>query len=476
MKNRQYLEDLSKGNCIPLVNVINLGGRGGGSDRKSSCLTDVTYSQLVALIGANGLLAGCNYRITDFRTRELIPNTTDIIVGSIEPLIVQATTTNSIDNTNVLSTVYPQDRIYYEVINSTTSADDRGRIYYREETILDVIAGYNWRVIKFRRWESIVEPGKFIVLTNNGGAFQDFYTFNNSPTAGNCNATHIGMITDSIIPFALSMGIDVSDKLNNFIIGSLAPDVFTVDNNFADDCFYNTIICLGDGTILSNRASALFAGFPPISGEFTGNSYYDGKTFLNNIFNSFYANNRMKQDFNANEFNTFCIGNTFETGYNGNIAGNNFQNNIVDELCNSNIFGNQCLANVIGKRFGFDITNTPHGNVLGDNFSGNIIGDRCTSNNIGNDCTGNIFGNDSVNNVILHDFQNNKTSGNFQLNTIETGLNGKDFTAGATRVYQSYTKEIVKTTSAGPVPPVYVLRYTDSTPPFGALVYDNIFS
>lgn len=461
--NLYYLEN---GNYYP----YRISTRGGGGGSRIPVLTDVTYSQLISFINSNSLRPGYFYRITNFRTREQIPNTSEIILGPIEPLIVQAATANSLSE-SAISQSFPSDIIYYEAINASTSADDRGRIYYRNDTTKDVSAWYNWRVIKFRRWESTMEPGKFIVLTDNGNDSIDFYTFNNSSSAENCGATHIGKLTPPAITFAMSLGVDISDGLNNFVLGCLSASDFTINNNFADDNFYNTIIVTGDGALVGTVTKALFAGTPPPAGEFTGNSYYDSKTFINNVWDVFAINNRMHEDFNANKFGAFCIQNIFETGYISNNHGDNFQNNIFGELCAGNTFGINCSLNVTGDRFGVDSSNNIRGNTCGDVFAGNLIGDENYNNEYGNACAGNIFGDDNHDNEIEHNFKENKTGDSFQFNHIESDCGGQDWTVGATRVYGAYTKELVKKLDG-----VFVLRYTDNTPPFGALVYDSILS
>jgi len=225
----------------------------------AECAIDVTYAELIALIGANGLGVGCFYRITDFQTVHIIPNTAILHVGTIEPIIVQANTTNSI-HAEAISTIFDGEEILYEVVDSTTSGGTKGRIYYRRDTIKNNATGYDWRSVIFRRWDD--GSGNFTSLTDNGNASQDYYTFNEPyigqlfGTAPFCFGNELGAITD--------IGINgfgaPSDKLNNIVFllnGINIGDVVSamIDNVFSQDCWNNTIIA---NLIGANRIKTLF--------------------------------------------------------------------------------------------------------------------------------------------------------------------------------------------------------------------------
>lgn len=112
----------------PGVNATNVGNGQVDIYIPAGCLTDVTYDELLALIVGNGLEAGCFYCITDFQTVHIIPNTAIVHEGTIEPIIVQANTTNSI-HTEAISTIFDSAEIFYEVVDSTTSGGNKGRIW-----------------------------------------------------------------------------------------------------------------------------------------------------------------------------------------------------------------------------------------------------------------------------------------------------------------------------------------------------------
>ncbi len=97
-------------------------------------------------------------------------------VGSVEPLIVQAVSNNSISN-QVLSTIYPEDEILYGLKDLIQGAT-KGRIQFRKDTKLVISTYYDWRVVKFRRWFDTVVNG-YISLVDNGQVFEDYLTFPN---------------------------------------------------------------------------------------------------------------------------------------------------------------------------------------------------------------------------------------------------------------------------------------------------------
>ena len=99
---------------------------------ESSSIHFVTYVQLTTLISTNNLITGNFYVITDFRTREHIPNTPDIpanyVLGDLEPLIVQAVANNKISS-QAKSTIFQKDEVLYNPENDLpngTRLDDLG--------------------------------------------------------------------------------------------------------------------------------------------------------------------------------------------------------------------------------------------------------------------------------------------------------------------------------------------------------------
>jgi len=322
---------------------------GGGAQppQPPILLTPILYADLVALIGASNLVAGAKYLMTDFRVLENIPNTADQHSGIVEPLIITALSNQRI-STEVQSPTYPQDFLNYEIVDTTTQGGDMGRIYYRKDNVINISTYYDWRNIVFRRWETALASGIFTVLTDNGFAFQDFYTFNNSTIATNCKNSSIGVLTPAI-----------NGGLNNNIFGTN----FT-DNIIDSDSYNNTI---------SDNFNENYIGI-----NFAVNSIGNG--FFGNYINNSFNGNTIGNNFVANK-----IGNDFANS----TIGNNFTYNIVDAGFDSNILVNNCFQNIIESNF----SNNTIGNNFTDNkisggFLNNQINDNFTTNSVENNFSG----------------------------------------------------------------------------------------
>ncbi len=139
-------------NSDPANPVVSSSGGSGGSGPLPTI--DKTYEQLLAMQVAGTLVAGQTYRITDYRTKHRVWGTsvTPVYhVGSVEPLIVTANSSDSLERL-VYSDTYPQDIIHYELVDSSAGLDvlmetqgarcdwecDRGRILFRHDTLNDV--------------------------------------------------------------------------------------------------------------------------------------------------------------------------------------------------------------------------------------------------------------------------------------------------------------------------------------------------
>jgi hypothetical protein len=176
---------------------------------------DITYAELVALIGTSGLTCGSFYRITDFATAHWMVDVTIggeisynyildgegnkiIHTGANEPLLVLATSANTI-STDAWSALYPDDILSYDWnsqnysnIKSFWDSDlsespvgFKGIITRREDTINALKTNFDFREITYRlysieqtAWNSetiyaggeYVQNGTIIYYANAGGS------------------------------------------------------------------------------------------------------------------------------------------------------------------------------------------------------------------------------------------------------------------------------------------------------------------
>lgn len=282
----------------------------------------ITYAEILELETASKLVVNRKYLITDFETVHTIVNTSDTNTGSVEPLIVTAVDVNKLSKLAV-STVYPQDIIHYTTDNSALTGATKGVIYYREDTITNDSAWYDWRVVLFRRWEDASGSGVFTVLTDNTFAFQDFLT---------------GLNGDSSIGKPAA-----GQQLNNTIaisgffytkIGNLCQDnTFAADVtecNIGDECQNNTVL----GSFTNNIITAIFTG--NIFGINCSANTLHG-LFQNNVIGNGFLLNFSNCDFsnNAGTWND-CRNNTFLNDFtNNDNIGNDFRYNLFQGRCNN---------------------------------------------------------------------------------------------------------------------------------------------
>ena len=361
------------------------GGGGGGM-----AFTSLTYAALQALIGASGLVQGDYYLINDYETIYDQPDydnagspkpvvTTN--TGTVEPLIVQASSVNEIYN-NAISSIYPLDVIEYDVNFTATEVMNqptKGRIVLRTDDNNNT-TNYDHRQVVFKRYETTPASGNYIVVYDNGNASLDTI-----PTFGtDCYSNKIGNFYTTL---------DLSNTgfiLSNNIFGNLCHDNTTgadfynntfggniYSNIFGDLCHDNVIIADAHENIINND---FFLNI--IETRFWNNTIGDG--FNNNITSPFFRNNEIQTNFQNN-----ILG----VQFNSNKIGNNFEYNNTSNYFTSNKIGEYFSINQIGDNFGYDSTNSISlGNTIGDNCYFNFIGDNFYSNFIKNSCIGNTFG------------------------------------------------------------------------------------
>jgi hypothetical protein len=115
----------------------------------------ITYGDLYNLYNNLSLVPGQFYLITDFQTIHLIPNTTDINTGPIEPLLVLATSENTIGS-RAYSLEFATDIIEYDFANilcEDGTTPRKGKIEFRHDIKSDTYCYYDWRHAKWRRWK-----------------------------------------------------------------------------------------------------------------------------------------------------------------------------------------------------------------------------------------------------------------------------------------------------------------------------------
>jgi len=422
---------------------------GGGSS-----VTDVTYNELSELINDSGLTIGSQYLITDYQTVHAIPNTSDINTGIIEPLLVTASGLNTLKPESY-SSLFPQDIIYYEVSNDPKIVDSMamtkvidgstmGYIYRRIDTFQNNDIPFDFRNVKFRRWQIDVTSNTWENSTSyNKNSVVLYPNSNNIYICLNDNVTGIDPSSDNENSWKLFEWTNlsyVSPVNNSWSLSNFSINCSTgyTDYNMWINWGYNGYISSYSNKInsMANRnnisySNSIFYGSSSnndIYAEFSNNSIKNN--FRNNIIIDVFYNNSIGSDFTNNntygDFGRNSISNGFHNnssgddfygniildGFNSNeINGNYFTNNIIRNSFNNNVMGDNCHDNNIGKYFQYNNT--------GINFYNNKTGDSFQNNIIGSSFNYNIILGDFRDNLIVNGFQSNKIGNSFASNDIK---------------------------------------------------------
>ena len=334
-------------------------GLNGTSGIGGYTIINVTYSQLTGLTMSSGLTAGSYYKITDYQTVHYMfdgdTRIDEINVGTVEPLTILAKSTSVLDN-KAYSELYPQDIIYYDwksdywiqdmafsnidsvikygsliepnLSGVTLISGYKGVIYKREDTKNNNILGYDFRNVKFRRWNvgellygfSTQYIGLYSTYEGVSGLtdYIDVYTFHGFDEY---NTYEINVRNNTIKNIN-----DTQTQWNGIIGSSLSNTVFYLVGNNSTFQIY---------TVYDNNI-----------GIFSELNTIDGAGFYSNTIGSNFNTNTIGSDFNTN-----TIGNSF----NGNTIGNSFNVNTIESFFQNNTIGSGFNTNTIGSRFSHNI-------------------------------------------------------------------------------------------------------------------------
>jgi hypothetical protein len=407
---------------------------------------NITYNELVTLIGTSGLTCGSLYTITDSATVHwmvdnngnyiLIEGEKIIHTGANEPLVVLATSANTI-STEAWSALYPQDVIKYDwnpanwtgITNFwdtnllTTPAGFTGIITRREDTILANLVNFDFREITYRLW-SIVQ-----VAWNNdtnyvGGEFVQNGTVIYYAKVGSINVqpgVTAGWDTYWTLLIDLS-GFDsayLSFGSSLPAAGQSIPVLDTTD--------YVDRIMFADATSSNNQ----FDEYNYLPYTVFGTSCYS------NTFGTGCYSNTFGTSCNSNTFGIGCNNNTFGTSCNNNTFGTSCDSNTFGIGCDSNTFGIGCYSNTFGtycysNTFGIGCYSNTFGtycnnNTFGTSCDSNTFGIGCYSNTFGIGCYSNTFGTYCDSNTFGTDCYSNTFGTYCYSNTFGTSCNNNTF-------------------------------------------------
>jgi len=467
-----------------------------------------TYSELVDNITSETLTTGSYYIITDFQTCYDQPDydtyDTPITVGNykqaaIEPIIVFATSTNTI-STTAYQPAYPNDRIQYDSTFNTTEVTG-GTAFGRISERIDEFnnrTDYDHRTILFKRYRLFTyreELDGTIELLSDGTVNGVDTSFNLLSVGDVIYIPNVNPSYFEIVSISSDTIMTVSgDTINSGGPGMQIYNTVEEDNGGGYFSYKQTNVKTDDYLEYTTFGDAIDQEYAKNNyvGNYANNyTNIDGGTFIlaNNVF--------LEGQYESNKFGDYCYNNTFGTDNQNNvwgdwcyenvsvndiddcIIGHYFNRNIINVNLSANNIGhyfnnNRLLAenseafedNIIGNNFNSntiyswfhdnEVLNDFGYNTIGDfisltnfQFKSNKIGNGFYSNTISDNVNNNVIGNQFENNTLSSDFNDNKIgnefkgnlmSGEFELNDIDSFVGGNQFLGGTYRnKFGSYT-------------------------------------
>ena len=308
-----------------------------------------TYSDFELLIYTNSLKQGSFYLMTDYETiydqpdydnTGSIKSTLTLKVGATEPILLLATSSNTFAK-EVWSTVYPKDKLQYDISINTTffsASPCKGRIVERIDE-WNNRTDYDHRVVQFIRYDN--GSGVYNVVNDNGNTAQEFLTFGTGYNNG-------AFVVDNYIgDMWLFRDLVVLEFPNNVFLAAYYAyfnklGELNYNNTFGD---YNNSNTWGD----DNKYNTWGNGN---SSNTWGNGNYSNTWGNDNYYNTWSNGNNSNTWGNGNNYNTWGDGNYSNTWGDGNYYntwGDHNTSNLLDttQPMNNKVFG----SNIVNKDF-----------------------------------------------------------------------------------------------------------------------------
>ena len=478
----------TKQNTISDLDVIRNGANKGATALQP--IQSITYAELVALRDSSSLVAGMQYRITDydFTTTEEDTDSAHMLFD-----IIVTADSESVLNENARA-------IHHQYESNKETATGAIKLYKTDMSIAEYSSKVDTQdyfllagkmdvdgVIYYRydKYEFVnndyVNAGRYILLETidldslgvgldnplypvGGGAYEE-------------NGTYISHSDDAIVAYENgTVTIDSVLPLNNRDIASWELK-YTLENTkhsstdgkgtilwmkdeYRNECNYDFINALfrvykitecaklpslvGTYAIKMNDSNIVYGTNSKLVSTFGSNNHdniikYDGlaKTvFGNDCFSNIFGNNCF-----SNTFWDACYYNTLGNGCSFNIFCNDCRYNTLENGCSSIIFGSDCRYNTLGNECFSTIfgSNCRH-NTFGNYCYSNIFEYSCYYNTLGNGCYSIIFGGNCFSNTFENDCSSNIFGNDCSFNTFGNSCSNIRFTStsSATTKYNYY--------------------------------------
>ena len=471
-----------------------------------------TYSQFVTEANSGLLTPGRFYLMTDFQTCYDQPNfdssgnpitTGNYKTGTTEPLLLLAVSTTGFSPT-VYSTLYPSDKIKYDITWNTTevtSSPAKGRITERIDD-RNNRADYDFRSVQFIRYDAFLSE-----------------VFLDGTVSIDGSGNVVGIRTSFDTDFTVGDIVGIKSSFSNFIGGFSYYEIISITDStnmvVSGNSYYNEFnVIYSRGTYGGQRSPFQcnitkpdytgFSEYYTFNENDNYNTYlgdnlnYDTFILSNNVFlNGTYINNTFGGNVIGNTFDDDMDNNTcgpsfqyniITNDFDDNTVGPNFQRNFIEcDMQGNSIVGN-FIGNMIGDNDGYDfdfnvvgwnfrdnfITMYDYGfidNIIGNDFSQNLIHYGFSRNTIGDYFNSNILRNSFYENQIESSFYNNTIRSSFNNNKIGDSFNNNTF-------YSVVNNNVIGSNSYNNIfgDPNNVGFYTFRNNQFGSSMINNYFS
>ena len=424
-----------------------------------------TYDELYSFATGGTLTAGSYYLMTDYQACYDQPNfdnlkdpitTGNYKTGTTEPILLLAISTTGFSPT-VYSTLYPNDKITYDITWNTTeitSGSTKGRITERIDNFNNR-TDYDNRSILFKRYYGYSYEennplsglvgisgitGTTAVLYGNTGT-----TFNLNLSTGSIVSIQntyasffevISVVSDSL---AIISGVTINVTTDSpYYLGNEDSIMSYYQPNIRQDQVYEfttfDYVNLYGGGAVNNyigNYSNLYLEFNVGDFLLANNVFINDDDFVyrNNTIGDRSYNNTFNDDCDNNQIGDSFYNNSMNDDFDGNIIGENFNNNYITSNFNNNRIGSDFNSNTL-------LGSTFYRNNIGNNFEDNVwTNSDFSDNEIGNFFEDNTIVANFVNNNIQNDFYDNNISDGFQYNQIGSLFNnntiGENFGFGS---------------------------------------------
>ena len=386
-------DKLTAGDNIKIENNV-ISAIGGGTTDATELLVKITWEELRHLRYNSQLVAGQQYRITDYICATTQAATKS--AGHVFDIIVTADS-ESVLNEEARAIQHEGDtyftdcdlnawKIWYCLDNDTNrftwnvSVDGKGVIY----RMIDEFGNdcpYDFKNIQFyRQWDSSKSLWSTISSDKTG---VPCYTFSSSGDSSTTEFTDMSLSASNNVYSNVIKEYISSNKqtLNNIcFFGTLCNK-----NTFGADCRENTF-----GNKCSSNVFGSYCFLNSFGNECNYNSF--GSEFNQNSFGSNCSYNLFGSGCYINSFDSNCYLNSFGGGCHGNTFGRDCYLNSFGGGCHDNSFGRDCKNNSFGSDCYSNLfRNNCNYNSFGAEFNQNSFGDSCSYNSFGSGCHHNSF-------------------------------------------------------------------------------------